>query len=505
MNKKIRNLIIGAVVLVLLVGVLLLLLFLPQNSTETEESSATETSYTSTSVELFSHEVSDLDSITIDNDANSVTINRTGDAEYTVEGLEDIEQNDQATSIANTITSLSATQLVEENPTDLAKYGLDAPSSTLTVQYTDGTSDVLYYGNTLPTGSGCYGMVNDDPAVYALSSTVAGYANIILTDFADTTVIETWVAPTTEDSESIGTTKTEPDIRSMSVVGGSLAELLGDIPFTFEMGESNEELTSYGMSGSTWVITSPITASLHTENTATIREATYGIAANSVAEVHPDEATLEEYGLANPYCVVEFNREGEEFTVTIGNSDGNGSRYVMVNGKDEIFVVSESSLPWISIQLNQMLSSLIFLPYIDDVSQVDLVIGDETYTFESTLGEPEVNEDGEEEEPTLESVTCNGAQIDLDNYRKMYQYLLSAPAEDINLDGATGTKIASFTYHYFDDPDHTDTIEIFQISERQCSIALNGSNDFTCRIAYYTRLVENIEALLNGETPDLDY
>lgn len=505
MNKKIRNLIIGAVVLLLLVGVLLLLLFLPQNDTTEEESSSVESSYVSSSVELFSREVSDLDTITIENESGNVSIQRTGDSEYTVEGLEDIAQNDQAASLANSVSSLNATQMVEENPADLAKYGLDAPSATLTVQYTDGTSDVLYYGNTLPTGSGCYGMVNDDPTVYALSSTMAGYAGVAVTDFADLTVIETWVAPTSEDSESSETTKTEPDIRSMSVVGGSLAEKLGDTPFTFEMGEDNPELAEYGMNSSTWIITSPVTASLHTENTTSIREAAYGMSATSVAAVHPDEAVLAEYGLADPYCVVNFNREGEEFTLTIGNSDGNGNRYVMVNGKDEIFVVSESSLPWISIQLDQMLSSLIFLPYIDDVSQVDLVIGEETYTFKTTLGEPEVNEDGEEEDPTLESVTCNGAQVDLDNYRKMYQYLLSAPAEDINLDGETGTKIASFTYHYFDDPDHTDTIEIFQISERKCSIALNGSNDFTCRMAYYTRLVQNIEALLNGETPDLDY
>ena len=87
----------------------------------------------------------------------------------------------------------------------------------------------------------------------------------------------------------------------------------------------------------------------------------------------------------------------------------------------------------------------------------------------------------------------------------MYQYLLSAPAEEVNLDGATGTLLASFTYHYHDNPDQTDTIEIFQISERRCSIALNGRNDFTCRMAYYTRLVENMEALLNGEEPVLDY
>ncbi|HIQ58858.1 MAG TPA: DUF4340 domain-containing protein [Candidatus Merdivicinus intestinavium] len=506
MNKKIRNLIIGAVVLVLLVGVLLLLIFLPEQDTTEEESSAAESSYTSSTVELFSREAEEVESITLENESGSIVINREEEDDssvYTVEGLEDVDTNSSASSLASSLNTVSATQLVEENPSDIAKYGLDSPSATITVNYTDGTSNVLYFGDTLPTGSGAYGMVNDDASVYAMSSTLVSYTGSILTDFVDTTVVPTWEAPASE--ESSGTTKTEPDIRSMSVTGGTLGDVLGDTPFTFVMGETNEEMESYGVSGSTWTITSPVTASLHTENTASIREGAYGLSASSVAAVHPDEAALAEYGLADPYCVVEFDREGEEFTLTIGNSDGGTGRYVIVNGKDVVFVVAESELPWISIDLNQMLSTLIFLPYIDDVSQVDLTIGDETYVFELTLGEPEVNEDGEEEEPTLESVTCNGEEISLDNFRTMYQYLLSAPAEEVNLDGATGTLLASFTYHYHDNPDQTDTIEIFQISERRCSIALNGRNDFTCRMAYYTRLVENMEALLNGEEPVLDY
>ena len=357
MNKKIRNLIIGAVVLVLLVGVLLLLIFLPEQDTTEEESSAAESSYTSSTVELFSREAEEVESITLENESGSIVINREEEDDssvYTVEGLEDVDTNSSASSLASSLNTVSATQLVEENPSDIAKYGLDSPSATITVNYTDGTSNVLYFGDTLPTGSGAYGMVNDDASVYAMSSTLVSYTGSVLTDFVDTTVVPTWEAPASE--ESSGTTKTEPDIRSMSVTGGTLGDVLGDTPFTFVMGETNEEMESYGVSGSTWTITSPVTASLHTENTASIREGAYGLSASSVAAVHPDEAALAEYGLADPYCVVEFDREGEEFTLTIGNSDGGTGRYVMVNGKDVVFVVAESELPWISIELNQMLS-----------------------------------------------------------------------------------------------------------------------------------------------------
>ena len=105
MNKKIRNLIIGAVVLVLLVGVLLLLLFLPQQSSEPEESSVSETSVTSSTVELFSRETTEIDTITLENEAGVVTVKQEAESTYQVQGLEDIEQNANASSLMSARTT----------------------------------------------------------------------------------------------------------------------------------------------------------------------------------------------------------------------------------------------------------------------------------------------------------------------------------------------------------------------------------------------------------------
>ena len=502
MNKKIRNLIISGVLLLILVGVLLLLLFLPKDSTEEEESSTY--SYTSNSVELFTREPEELTDITIENESGTLALHQEQQGEdedplYSVDGLEDVDQNDQASDVFDSLDSLYASQLVEENPSDLTKYGVDDPSATITIQYDDGSKNVLYYGDTLPTGTGCYAMVNDDPNVYALSSSVAPFGELVLTDFVDTTVIETWTAP--EDSEA-----TAPEIRSMTVVGGALTDVIGDTPFSFEMGEYNDELASYGMSGSTWQITSPVKADLHYENTETIRNAVSGLSADSVAAIHPDEAMRTEYGFDAPYATVDFNRDGESFHLDIGASDGNGSRYVMTDGKDVVFLVSESNLPWISIDISKMFSSILYLPFIDDVSQVDLMLNGETYVFEMELAEPEEPEEGEEpEEPSLGRVIYEDQELSLDNYRKMYQFFLLAPAEELNLDGETGDLIASITYHYHDDPDRTDTIEFYQISDRRVALGYNGDISFTSRMAYITRLEQNLEKLLNGEEPDLDY
>ena len=167
MNKKIRNLIIGGVVLVLLIGVLLLLKFLPQGGAEEEGSSSSESSYVSTAVQLFSKDKDEIASIQVENETNGYTILRQAEGVYTIEDLEGFDQlTDKYSSIVSTYANVSATRLVEENPSDLSKYGLKSPSTTVTVTYKDGSKNVIYAGDALPTGDGRYVLVNDDPGPY---------------------------------------------------------------------------------------------------------------------------------------------------------------------------------------------------------------------------------------------------------------------------------------------------------------------------------------------------
>ena len=491
MNKKIRNLIIGAVVLVVLVGVLLLLLFLPKNEGDTTEESSSTTS--STVVSLFSREKDEIASLEINNAAGGFTITREAEDVYTIEALEGFEQTTSSySSLIGTFASVSATHLVEESPTDIAKYGLDDPATEVIVTYQDDTQNVLHVGDELPTGDGRYVMVNDDPAVYTLGSTASASLENSILDYVDTTVVPAWVAPTDEDDSS-AVAKTSPDIKRINIVGGSLTEKLGDTPLTIVMGDYNSDLADYGMSGSTWRIISPVNADLHSENTTDIRDAvTNGVTATSVAAINPTEEQLTEFGFDDPYATVEFTRDNDDFALTVGtNADGN-SHYVMLDGRAVVYVVADDSLPWISVDINKVFSSLTILPYIDDVAEVEVMIDGKTYLFES---------EGEDDDLTA---TVDGKALTLDNYRKMYQFLLSAPAEEINFDNETGPEIARITYRYRDGDDE-DVISFLQISDRRCVLSLNGDEAFITRMAYVDTLRSNMEKILNDELPQLDY
>ena len=84
-------------------------------------------------------------------------ITRTGKGDEAVYYMDAFEQEllNQGTCSSAFIqaATLPCDQLVDENAADLAKYGLDKPTSVLTVEYADGNSSVVELGGMLD-GSG---------------------------------------------------------------------------------------------------------------------------------------------------------------------------------------------------------------------------------------------------------------------------------------------------------------------------------------------------------------
>src|SRR5579875_3113483 len=77
---------------------------------------------------------------------------------------------DAANGVASSLSPVTADNVVEDKPADLGKYGLTAPSLTVTVHEKNGKSDTIYFGDDVPAGSLVYARVDSNPKVYAVSS-----------------------------------------------------------------------------------------------------------------------------------------------------------------------------------------------------------------------------------------------------------------------------------------------------------------------------------------------
>ena len=180
--RNFKKLIIPTIVLVVLVAAYFIIDNLPEKKDETDK--------TDDSIEIFNFKKDDLVDIKIERGDEMlwfryVTIQIEEEevkSDGTVEKKtvdrklwEAVEPEDMRTNsssidtIAWNANTLKAKKIIEENPSDLSIYGLDSPVK-LTFILTDGTQNVLFVGNEVPTGGSYYARKEGDPAVYTIGS-----------------------------------------------------------------------------------------------------------------------------------------------------------------------------------------------------------------------------------------------------------------------------------------------------------------------------------------------
>jgi len=88
-------------------------------------------------------------------------------------------------SMTSSLSPMSADSVVDDKPTDLAKYGLNTPSLTVAVGETNGKSRDIYFGDDVPAGSLIYVRVGSDPKVYAVASSAKTSLDKSVNDLRD--------------------------------------------------------------------------------------------------------------------------------------------------------------------------------------------------------------------------------------------------------------------------------------------------------------------------------
>ncbi len=92
---------------------------------------------------------------------------------------------DAVSSMTSSLSPMTADSVVDDKPTDVAKYGLNTPSLTVAVGETNGKSQDIYFGDDVPAGSLVYVRVGSDPKVYAVAATAKTSLDKGLNDLRD--------------------------------------------------------------------------------------------------------------------------------------------------------------------------------------------------------------------------------------------------------------------------------------------------------------------------------
>lgn len=175
---KPRKLLVAAIVLAALCGGVWWANRHPQSS-EPKPSAASST-------KLADIPDADIQEITIaKKGAPSITLQRSG-GKWAITAPQQLPADQEAiSSITSSLNPLTADSVVEEKTSDPAKFGLAAPSLTVTVKEKNGKSDVISFGDDVPAGSLVYVREGDSPKIDAIASSVRSTFDKGLNDLRD--------------------------------------------------------------------------------------------------------------------------------------------------------------------------------------------------------------------------------------------------------------------------------------------------------------------------------
>lgn len=473
MTRQVKTLIIAGAAVVLLGVALFLALRFVENG---EESSSSSTP--STTVSLYQRELSEIKTITIQNEKGETLLQNQGgeDNPYTVPALAGLPLKDTTISaLFRTCANLTASETVAENPEDLSLYGLDTPRASLTIGVSEGEGLTIELGNTAPGGTGTYIQTDRDETVYLMSSTQMAPALLGTLEFVDTNItsIDANFMLSVETLYLGGTARPEPvkgEYRESLMYGSVTAD--GETPMAFKITEPHER-------------------NYDTSEGQDILMTAFGMTAQEVVAVHPTEEELAAYGLAEPYTVLELGYNEGQTLRLISSQPQDGSCYVMKDDLPIVYRVKSDGLRWVEAQYPDFVMSLLLLAYINDVSSVDVVSPEQSYTF--TIN-------GADDDMTA---FYGDQELDLKNFKLFYQVLIGIPTDEyvaqppeVNPEDA----LVTITFHYDDTSRPSESLAFFEGPPRQVYMALNGEIEFLTKSTYAEKVLEDCERVIRGET-----
>ena len=406
---------------------------------------------------------------------------------YTLEDYDDVTVNTaMVATLANNGNGLESTALIEENCTDLGKFGLDKPEATVELTYESGNVRKFFIGDQTPSSSDYYVMAEGSNTVYsAASSKLTNYQKSVK-EFIENTVLE---QPSDDEM---------PRIDKVTIEREDL-----DYDIVLEYDKNSEDSYSGGTS-STHKMTKPVEAFLSGDKSGTVISGMFGLYAKEIYAVHCKESDVASAGLNEPFCKVTMKCDnGKTYTLLLSEffTDENNEKscYAMLEKGKVIYILSETNAQWLTVMPNEISSRIMIASYVWNVRDLSVRCNDGSsavFTAEPTDAEKETKDLKAEDF----KVTLNGEEFDAERYRKFYAFVIDANAEELAIDvpAPEGEPMAEITFtDSYDNKKYT--YQFYDDSMMKVLVTVNGEPRYYTSKAFVNTLMGNIKKLDTGE------
>jgi hypothetical protein len=403
----------------------------------------------------------------------------------------------KAGNLASSCTYLYASNIAE-SADNLADYGLDEPSASVTVEYTDGSIKTFLLGAAAPSGARYYLKTADAPNIYTVYSSSGDRFAMPL---ASLHIIPAW-SIAAEDITGISLTR--PD--------GTIVEI---------------QRASVELGISAFQLVQPFVYEADGEDVNNLYAAITGLKV-AAFEAEAREETLSLYGLDEPSYTLNVYGSSVEaaddasaaqgssellLRIEVGANKNDTQTYVRLED-GAIYLVDRVSLDFLknatAAELVDRFANIINITKVDKISIQGLGL-DEQMEISRV---PTLNEDGSEkldasgQPATTDNFTINGQVADDSNFRKLYQIVIGTRVDGLIPEGKAPAPEArpelsvTYTINVSSEP---EVIEYLPYDQDNYAVRRNGNTLFYIMKSRVQMIPDALKAYHDGTFNPADY
>ena len=504
--KKSTKLVSAVVVLAVLGGV-----YVGLNTYVSKEEKAESSSEEESKTEVFSVKTDDIKSLEFIVDKKEVTFEKKDDSWVKKDETAFPVNQTTLDSAASAIETVEADRVLEDVE-DLAEYGLDSPSNTVTVDTADGTTKLNIGDENTSTNQYYISRADDDSTVYVVAAdTVSPFMNSLY-DYAqgedfptidsstvkkvqvsedkDSYVLEENSDGATWDVSGDGSSDKES---ADTTAAGNVTSGLGSFAFDQFVNYNAEDLSQYGLDKPYATITVDYQEEMEDDGTDSTES---GENDSTASESDSENSDTTDTDSSSEDADSKTTTVDKQLVIYVGDEAGDGSRYVTVDDK-QIYTMSTDTLSAVIDKTPSDLWSLI-VNYLSvkNLDQLQVTYGETTNTV-NVSRETFTDDDGNEKETT--TYQLDGEEIESTTFTTLYNKLIKMAGQKRLTEAYTPAADPEMTA-VFTDSDKNQTTVTFYTYDTNYYAAVVGDKVFLVNKMTVKEMFNAYETMVNGET-----
>ena len=504
--KKSTKLVSAVVVLAVLGGV-----YVGLNTYVSKEEKAESSSEEESKTEVFSVKTDDIKSLEFIVDKKEVTFEKKDDSWVKKDETAFPVNQTTLDSAASAIETVEADRVLEDVE-DLAEYGLDSPSNTVTVDTADGTTKLNIGDENTSTNQYYISRADDDSTVYVVAAdTVSPFMNSLY-DYAqgedfptidsstvkkvqvsedkDSYVLEENSDGATWDVSGDGSSDKES---ADTTAAGNVTSGLGSFAFDQFVNYNAEDLSQYGLDKPYATITVDYQEEMEDDGTDSTES---GENDSTASESDSENSDTTDTDSSSEDEDSKTTTVDKQLVIYVGDEAGDGSRYVTVDNK-QIYTMSTDTLSAVIDKTPSDLWSLI-VNYLSvkNLDQLQVTYGETTNTV-NVSRETSTDDDGNEKETT--TYQLDGEEIESTTFTTFYNKLINMAGQKRLTEAYTPAADPEMTA-VFTDSDKNQTTVTFYTYDTNYYAAVVGDKVFLVNKMTVKEMFNAYETMVNGET-----